>query len=246
MTIRTNDYWEHEEKERAALTHDEVVRLLDFELMRKGVLSVEPLTLAEVPEPKLPTMPYYRIRSGHHQAIGLAFALEAQARMVIDAQPYLIKHEYIGESIDCVTSATEFVIECIELPALLTVEAAKIALKEAAAAKSENDRRTRAHADQSKAVESATRGLWEDWHACRATAEKMAKVESTFAKYVSLVGGPEGSQSTVALAQKFLRQVFTVAELTAAEEWTGRDFGSKLDFGDVKPAAAPAVEAQAF
>jgi hypothetical protein len=230
---RAVDYWELSEKERAALTRDQCAKFIDFELMQKGVLALEPLELVQVPEPELETTTYYRLRSGPFHSIALAFLHESHARGVLEYGPIVISSEYLGgESIEFVESC-EWTIESVELPRKATIDAARLVLKEATEAKTENERRTRAHAEQGKAVETATRGLWEDWYACRKKAGDVAKIEATFTKYTGLAGSEE-------TAMKFLRTVFPVAQIAEAETWTGRDMGSKRDFPEmpVAPAAS--------
>lgn len=236
MTIRGNDYWDLTERERAALTRDEVQAYLSFELMQKGVLEPEPLKLATVPAVKLATAPVYRIRTsdGFTSSSGLAFATEEAARAALAASPMLITREYIGDSVDC-TVSTALAIECVELPTKESVDAARVTLKEAASVKADNERRSREHTEAMKKVESAVKGLWEDWHDCRETAERIAKVDTTFAKYTTLAGG------ATELAKKFLRQVFTIVELKEAETWTGKNYGTVVD-AEYEEVGVPAEE----
>jgi hypothetical protein len=209
-------YWDLSERERAALSREDVARYLDAELMMKGVLALAPLTLVPEPAPKLETKSYYRVAASDYDVIDLAFASEDDARAFVSLRPLRVRSDWqLGSENRFVEPLGAGTIRTEDLPGHAEVEAAKATLKEAKAAKEENDRRRRIHEEQSKAVESAVSGLWEDWHECRAKAERMARVSETFAKYTALASGD------LAVASKFLRQVFSVEELVAAEEWTG-------------------------
>jgi hypothetical protein len=236
MAIRGNDYWDLLEKERAELTRDEVQAYLSFELMQKGCLEPEPLELAPVPEVKMPTEDVYCLRFGLYSRVDIAFRSEEDARLATQHAPLFITCEYVGESVVCLAEAS-FTVECVKLPTKASVDAARFTLKEASVVKADNDRRTRDHAEATKKAEAALKGLWEDWHAQRETAERVAKVEATFVKYTTLADG------ATELAKKFLRQVFRIEELQEAETWSGKDYGTVVgDEYEYEEVGVPAEE----
>lgn len=227
-------YWDLSEPARAALTRDEVARFVDAELMLKGVLAPTPLVLVEESTPKLPGHPVYRIVLGSYDSLEVAFASEADARSFLKLSPARVRSDWaLGSENVFLESPEGATIQCVSLPTKTEVETAKVALKEARAAKEENEKRRRIHAEQTKATEDALSGLWEDWHSCCAKATSMARVAETFAKYTGLANGD------LTVASKFLRMAFTVAEISAAEEWTG----TKMDHPAAEIVAAEDVAA---
>jgi hypothetical protein len=205
-------YWDLTEAERAALTRDDVEKYVDFELMSKGVLKAKPLVLLAVPEVKLETSRFYVVQEGAYEYPSIAFRTEDDARAFLTLQPVKVERDFSTEASWAKSSAgTE--IKSIELATEDSVTAAKARLKEASAAKAENDRRRQEHVEQARKVEQALRGLWEDWHECTAKDAQMRKIAETFAEYTTMTKDP-------ALAASFLRKVFTPAEIAEAETWT--------------------------
>lgn len=214
-------YWDLTEAERAALTRDDVAKYVDFELMQKGVLKAKPLELLAVPEVKLDTARFYVIDEGRYDHASIAFRTESDARTFLALRPVKVERDYSTEaSWAKAIDATE--IKSIDLATDDSVTAAKARLKEAAAAKSENDKRRREHEEQARKVEGALKHLWEDWHECTSRDARMRRIAETFAEYQAMAKSPE-------LAAAFLRKAFTAAEIIDAEKWTG----TPMYFGDV-------------
>ncbi len=209
-------YWDLSEPERAALTRDDVAKFIDAELMLKGVLAVAPLTLADETPPVLATEPYYRV-GDEYTALDVAFRSEADARAFLGLGPVRVTTEWsLGSDNRFVEPIRpDTVLRLVQLPSRSAVEIAAVSLKEAQAAKSENERRRRDHADATKKVEETLKGLWDDWHACTAKGDRMRAVTETYAKYLALADG------NAVTAGKFLVTAFGLAAVQDAEEWTG-------------------------
>ncbi len=232
MTMRT--YWDLTENERAALTREDVTRHIDAELMLKGVLKVAPYVAATVPETSLPVTDYYQIVSSPYSALDLAFRSEADAKAVLNLRPLTIASDYeIGDTRFAKPLDGDYGIKVIRLATYDDVLAAKVTLKEAAAAKRENEARARKFKDDSKAVDDALKGLWDDWHTCVSRGREMGRIAATFGEYVATAG-------SFPVAAKFLAKVFTVSDIAAAEAWTGVKM---TGFADVAVSEGPPVVA---
>lgn len=213
-------YWDMEERDRAKLTRDDVLRYVDAELMMKGVLAVPSLVLVEEPAVTLAKNTLYRVDLGAYDRFDVAFVTEEAARAFLRLQPVRVRSDWqLGSENYFTESMQETGIRTEELPTRATIQDAKGAMQEQKAAKDENDRRRKAHEEQTKKVDDALKGLWEDWHACRAKADRVARVTATFQKYVTMAGSD-------AVAARFLRQAFTRSELEETEAWTGTKFPS--------------------
>lgn len=209
-------YWDLTEVERAAMSRDDVAKFIDAELMLKGVLAVPPLTVADETPPALETTGYYRIGS-QYEGLDIAFRSEADARAFLALGAMRITSEWsLGSDNRFVEPIKPGSIQLIPLPSKAAVQASAGALKEAEATKSENERRRRDHAEATKKVDGVLKDLWDDWHACVAKAQRMARIAETFTKYVGIAGDKD-------VAARFLAQTFAPSEIAEAIEWTGVD-----------------------
>lgn len=214
MKTSMKTYWDLSEKERAALSREDVERYVDAELMMKGVLKVEPPKECAIPDP--PTVSRRNYHRGRHQSrygtatTDVAFADAAAAQTLLSA--VVIEDDYetglkVARTIfdlDEVTAVPEdeYVRHRSALQAHKSaIEANKKAREEfAAAAKKQDD---------------ALSGLWADWHECRQRDARLRKVIETFEDYKRIAGGD------VAVAARFLRKPFTEEEIAEAAEWFG-------------------------
>lgn len=214
--VRT--YWDLTEAERAALTRDDVAKFVDYELMQQGVVKPKPLALVDVPSVSLETKTFYEIDTYTTGFSLVAFRTAEDARQFIALCPVAIEQDWqIGSDTKFATPLRENAkIASVELATRESVDAARAALKEAAAAKTENDRRRREHEEQTKKVEHALKGLWDDWHACVAKNGTMRRIVETFEEYKTITHGD------LAIAARFLRKAFTIGLIREAEAWTQR------------------------
>lgn len=239
-------YWDLTEKQRAALSRDEVTAFEALELMGAGVLPLAPLVLDVEPvcdDP--PTKTVYRVRSNGH-SFDCAFATMEDAQAFLALNPVKCEHSYLAS---CYTQAvdytvplgkTEIVAVDLTTEALFTMQRAD--MEKRAAVKKENTKREREHKDSAEKRSKALEGMWDDYYRCQGLGRNHDRVVETFHEYTRLTGGDS------ALAGKFLLKVFGRTEILAADEWTGVkiDLPSE-DPEPMRPQAEPAnAEAIAF
>lgn len=215
-------YWDLTERQRAALTRDDVARYLDAELMTNGVLRPAPLELLPEEPPPVAARTFYGITHSGWQKLDLAFATAEDAHAFLAMRPMILETNWELGDIKY-AHPIDGKVEVLTVADRDAVVAATAILKERKAAKEENKRRREAFEKQQKAVESALSGLWEDWHDCCAKDREMRRIAATFAEYKVTAGGDD------MLAAKFLRKVFTVEQIADAERWTGVEMYSKRD-----------------
>ncbi len=207
-------YWDLSEKERAALTREQVEAFEAAELMLKGVLAVAPLELVEVPGLQMATVTVYRI-GGEFSSLSIAFESAAAAQAFLDLKPLVVERDGEPDVVDVVRPLGSEPVRVVSLPQKDTAQAKAALIKQVDAAKKENARRKQAHEEELKKVEQATRGLWDDWHSCRERAATMARIAETFDKYIAIAGSEE-------TAAKFLAQAFPAPDIAEAATWADR------------------------
>jgi hypothetical protein len=206
-------YWDLSEKERAELSADGVQKWIEAELMVKGVLALPELEPEYEPVVKLPMTRCFRIVRGYTRSGGLAFASEDSALAFLALTPLAIESSWDTGSENEYLEAFEGKVEVAELPTKDDVVKMRVALKAQQAAKTANSQRREARSQQEKKIDDVLRGLWEDWHACREKAARVAEVNRTREKYVLLAAGD------ASIAASFLAQVFNTERLDEAAQW---------------------------
>ncbi len=210
-----NRYWDFSERERAALTEDQVRAFLDVELMEKGVAKVKAPSCRPVVEVKIPRKAFARIkfptRHGSEDTLDVAFPDIESAHAFLALQPLIVSRDWETDS----TSARPIVgaVFSGELAGADDVMAATVALKANKANKEENDRAERAYREAVKKVDEATRDVWSDWRECRGKAERAQRIAETRAEYLRLAG-------TAELAETFLAKAYDSHELAFEREWS--------------------------
>lgn len=211
-------YWDLSERERAAMTSEDVQRYVDAELMLKGVLKVKPLELEPVPVVPDPDAKAFVVRFGSkygRQRVDAAFATLEAAQAFVALRPVRVDSDYLeGESVEYIAKISD--PEIAEVP-LFTEErknAVKADLKKAAAIKASNARRQEEYAKAIREQDDALKGLWEDWARCREEEAKLRDVANTFADYKQTAGDDE-------LAARFLAKVYPPELITEAAERFG-------------------------
>lgn len=227
-------YWDYTEKERAALSVDDVRRLLDFELMNQGVLKVEAPKLEPIAEVTLPKTRLYAIkhesgRYGGAVKLDILFPSLESAEAFLRLAPAVRCHDYESDANFAKPMLTAS-IEPEDAAQEQDVMNALAVLRENKAAKERNEKAGREYEENVRAMEKAGKGIWDDWHAQHAAQSRCQKVMDTLAEYLRLT---EGDRTT---ALKFLGKAFSQAETKAASEW----FGVPLE---VPPGVEPAPKA---
>ena len=185
-----NRYWDLTEKQRSELIGDQVRAFLDVELMEKGVAKVASPVIQEVEEIVLTKAEYFEIhRKGDYsdQATGLVFSTAESAASFIKLAPLWkeSKWEYGSEKYFA-QPGRELGMKTIDLSSEVDVSNAAVALKRNKAAEDANRKSRDAYASAIKAVEDATKGVWDDWNECREKATRCAKVKATREEYMNL------------------------------------------------------------
>lgn len=245
-------YWDLEEKERAALTDEEVERFVDAELMTKGVLKVAAPDLVPVPEVATKPSAYYTVqivgRYGVSESLDVVFASrEAAAASLTGA--FSLDHDYQSDSrVARPIRPDAKVVEVEALPESVHVEH-KATLERVKAAKEANAKAQQEYQEASRKQSQALQGLWDDWHRCRGLDRQHRKVVATFEEYVRVAQGGEQPASVAQLgrsaeeartiAGRFLLKVFTREEIAAAGEWCGVEIPVPGDVAEAPRAEAP-------
>jgi len=225
-------YWDLSEKERAALTSEEVERYGDVELMSKGVLKVPEFLLElEPPAPALQKTLYYRVA----QFSDVLFTKLDDAERFRELLPLKVGHKWIGNSydnrVDYVEPTPTLAIDTIEACSADEVRNHQAALEKAGAAREANRKKRQEYDAAVKAQNDALSGLWEDWHRCRALGAEMQRIVDTFERYKAMTKGDE------VIAARFLNKAFTCEQIDQAKAWF--EIGIPYDAPDI---AAPAAE----
>lgn len=214
-------YWDHTERERAALTEKDVEALTALELMQKGVLRVQPLQLDPEPADPLPEPTMYFKASGRGQLdLGVCFETVEQTKAFIALKPLRLDHHYIGNDYSRFVEHTK-PLENLEVTTVNAVSEAefmkaKANLEKIAAVRKSNKEKQDAYDTDLKAQNEALEGLWSDWYECRQKDAKMRRVVDVFSDYERTAGDRN-------VAAKFLRKAFSESDIDAAQEWCGVD-----------------------
>lgn len=202
-------YWDYSEKERAELTHEDVAKLIDFELMEKGVLKVAPLVLEGVTEPKLPTVEVFRVVIGTYDRVNVAFRRIEDAQTFIAMQPIMIAHDWETQR-EHMKSLDAPKIELVAAVDEHVIANHKNELKRIAAARAENERKSSAHRKAMEAVEQASKGVWDDWYEVIDRKRQAERIAATRVEYLRMTDG------NAELADAFLAKAFDVEQRKSA------------------------------
>lgn len=225
-------YWDHTEKERANLTHEQVQALCKFELMGEGVVVApypgDAPTKPEINEPKA-TVYAVEWKSATYRSETLHFDDREQALKAMELRPVYIDHDY--------TVKAESIVPLCD-PTLSEREAFKVFDKDAysnmlsqyKAEKDEYDKRLKEYQEDKAAAERCCESLWEDYAEQRGKLREAQQVADRWADYVETCGGDERT------ACRFLCKAFSNERIEAANDWCGAGI----------PTTAPETEAAAL
>lgn len=224
-------YWDLSERERAALTREDVEKYLAFELMAKGV-GIRLTTPDLLPTPELSVKPrdYFGLTVDGYYGYTVLFETRDQAEQFLALRPLCKKHDHLEDVwIDHAVPVTEE-IKSVSVIAPADFNLHRSALQANAKAKAENEKRQQEYEKAVKAQEAALKGLWDDWYACGRKALDHDKVKRTWEQYVTMAGSEE-------LAAKFLLKVFSLTQIDEAAVWFGIEI--PVSTTDVAPATKP-------
>lgn len=234
-----NTYWDLADKERAALSSDDVQRYGDVELMAKGVLKLPELVLVDEPaEPELAKVRYYRVE----QFPFVMFRTLSEAEAFRDLSPLGLDHRYIGKgygnSVDHVKPHAKLTIDTVEAASEDAVRTVLADLERAGAAREANRAARQEYDEALRTQNKALEGLWEDWQRCRALAVEMERVRDTFQRYIAMTNGDK------AMAARFLAKAFPESKLNDAAAWFGIEIPYNVpdsEYGETAPAEQAAA-----
>lgn len=212
-------YWELSEKERAALTSEQVEAYVPVELMREGVPRPVPLVLIDEPPMPEADKEAYQLTIAYSMR-EVAFPSAEAAAASVDGSCGLIDSTSYGAYPHSVSIHTLKVIEepsagvkRVPIYSAARLAEAHEAIEKAAEARAENGRRKKEWKDTTEAEQKAVGGMWTDWHECRAKAAEVQRVLDTRAEYVKLTDGDED------MAESFLAKVYDADAREQAAQW---------------------------
>lgn len=221
-------YWDLSEQVRARLTEEQVARYCDVALAEKGVLNPLKPPAYEPPKqaPLTPAETHWCVELGYR---GVAFESAESAIQFLALKPLEIESDYdIG-------SEYKYGKPILGPPSAVMlfnyneVLAHKAEMSKYNAARKANEAAIQQYKKDCEAVKEATTEIWSDWHQCRATLERYARIMSVKEEYVQLANGDRD------IAAGFLAKAFTSDEIQAAEEWLpNEDASAKPPSGEAE------------
>lgn len=232
-------YWDLSEKERAALSAEDVATYEPLELMEAGVLRVEPYASEPVPTVPAPTRIVYGLKSVY-RSMGVAFDTEEQARKFLELSPRRVTTDWNGaSSVEHLVALESTDIVSVAIYTEADYKSHRELLKGAAEVRERNEKGERENTEARAKRDRAISSMWNDWREQCAAERTHRRVIATFDEYVSLAGDRQ-------IAATFLLKVFDAEAIRAAATWFDRDIPTEPMpiAAPTEPDAAPApVEA---
>ena len=200
-------YWEYTELERSQMSSEEVQGLLDMHLMERGVLKIaKPVYKTVEPEPVLAQVAMF-------EAGDVIFDTAEKAEAFLKLNPKKSGYDY-GIGYDKkFAEPVEARIDKVLFYKKHDLSDAKQVLSKNRAAKEFNEKLDREFAEASKKMNECLDEVWNNWHACKAMAEKHLRVIDTQAEYIKMSMGDKD------VARTFLMKVFSEGEINDAIDW---------------------------
>lgn len=225
MAFKT--YWDLSEKERAALTADDVDRFVATELMRLGVLQVAPLKLEPEPvviEPGRKTFYQIEVKAAYaRERLPILFHSIDDAKAVLKLDPWLAKDEQLNgdwsQRCEVARLLGSFALDPQVVMSEMLDEhdfaKTRADLEKRSAIRAANAKREEDWVKEKSKEDEALKGMWADWTRCRDLDAAHRRVSTTLDAYVTTAGGDRE------VAFRFLRKAFTDPQIVAAAEWCG-------------------------
>ena len=213
-TMNNLSYWDLSEKERAALTEEQVRAFTNYELMQNGVIRAGELELIDEPSAPEPDLEVFVAKVGYHRD-DIAWETAEQAKASIEGCIGQLSNHYLAgsESVHEVLPITDEAVVAVRAYSTAGFARAKEDLNAQKAAKAENNSRRQDHSKHLEKQDAALKGMWEDWYRCIGVGRCVAKLEATRAEYLTMTGGDEK------MAETFLAKAFDADEREEAAEW---------------------------
>ncbi|MFH1602774.1 MAG: hypothetical protein ABIH03_02585, partial [Pseudomonadota bacterium] len=215
-------YWDLSNQNRADLTREQVDAMLAVELMEKGVAKPVKPELCDVAEITLDKVKYFGVKyAGKYSGLDdtkLVFRTIEQAQALINAKPLRSDYDYnIGDRYRYAIPLDGMVIETVELSTEANVEGLRPKLTKQSADKKANSKALETYKAACLAMQDATQGVWEDWHACLEEKARAEKIFDTLDEYAEICDGDREKAAT------FLHKAFSANEIAEAFEWFGME-----------------------
>ena len=220
-------YWDYTDKERSAMSEEQVRGFLDCELMSKGVLKPEPLKLETVDEIKLPTTTFYRLKRDWQFVGDIVFAKYEDALAVSRMDLRHIDSDY-QTGRDFASTFDKLAVVEVAVSGDCYKAEAKAALVQEKERKERNKKAQDAFDKASEDVTKATSDIWSDWYSCQSQSREHQRIVDTLAEYTKIAGGDEH------LAATFLAKAFSEDQISDAFKW--------FEMGDPRNVAEPATQ----
>ena len=216
-----NRYWDFSAKKRAALTREQVQACCIVELMEKGVLAVDAPVLQEEPNVVITTEVFYEIMHqgeySNDSSMDIAFKDMADATAFVNLPVLTLDRRYSLGNVRFASPAKALKIAKAEYPTDRVMMNNAVVIKEQKAIREANKMAKDKYAADIKAVEEATKGVWDDWAKQNEYKAEYARIDATLAKYLELCAGDE------LLARANLGKAFDADTLTAREAWNATE-----------------------
>ena len=192
------------------MTEEQVCKLLDTELMTKGVAKVAAPVLPELELLEVPKQVFYAVGPCLFERVEDAEACRKLSPME-EVQDYSFGYGGEGKYPRRIESG----IVHLMLPlheTLIERKAAILRNKEKGAVISKLQSQFEKDA---KAMDDTLKGVWGDWYERREAARGHMAILDTFAEYTKLADGDQ------TIAMQFLLKLHTAEQIAAAREWFG-------------------------
>lgn len=216
-----NRYWDLTEKERAALTEENLKKFIDFELMEKGVVKVTVPILAEEEMIQLNKRMFFSVTGQNTREygstdFGALFEKIEDAQAFAALRPMKKEYEYsVGSEYYFAKPYDNYSINQVEIYTESEVMANKAILDRNAEIRKQNEAERKRTKEEVKAMKDATHGLYEDLYACKRKASRCQTIIDTFNSYLLLTNGDEQ------IAARFLSRAYSVEDIEEARRWFG-------------------------
>lgn len=234
MSSNYRRYWDLEERDRAALSAEDVKTYLDVELMERGVLRPRPPVLEPISEVELATRTMFGIKYDSYHELDVVFPTAEAAAAFVALGAMLVKTDYQAGSAKYLEPLSDAAISTRNVTTKEAALAGRAVLRENNARKERNEKAQQEYEKAVDAVDKETRAIWDDWHECRRVVAGHARVLETWVNYVAMARGDEQ------VAGRFLFKAFTQSQVIDAFKFAGVELPTAPQV--VEQAPAPAAE----
>jgi hypothetical protein len=199
-------YWDFSVKERSEMSEDDVSKLLDLELMSKGVMKVEAPQLRKVEDVKVKQEEWFEVN-------GVFFKTMEQAGQFLQLLPHRSNYEY---ALGYDYKHAEPIVEEVKLVKLYNSQSlmnAATLVKKNKEAKEYNEKVSSKWNNDRKKMDDTLSEVWNDWRSCLSTKERHESVRGTYEEYLRMCEG------NVELAEQFLLKVYSQEDVEETKKW---------------------------